>query len=82
LCSQIKRAADSVVFNIAEGSKGASKPEFKRYPGIALRSGIEVVSCLLIGRTRNYIAESDFQKFYSDYEVLCKKITALRNSIG
>ena len=31
LSSQIKRAADSVVLNIAEGSTGQSKPELKRF---------------------------------------------------
>ena len=31
LVSQIKRAADSVVLNIAEGCTGQSKPEFKRF---------------------------------------------------
>ena len=44
LCSQMKRAADSVVLNIAEGSTGQSTPEFKRFLGIALRSANKVVS--------------------------------------
>ena len=35
LASQIKKAADSVVLNIAEGSTGQTKPEFKRFLGIA-----------------------------------------------
>ncbi len=39
LYSQMKRAADSVVLNIAEGSTGQSKPECKRFLGMALRSG-------------------------------------------
>jgi four helix bundle protein len=46
--SQIKRAADSVVLNIAEGSTGQTKPEFKRFLDIALRSAVEVVACLFM----------------------------------
>ncbi len=81
LCSQMKRAADSVVLNIAEGSTGQSKAEFKRFLGIALRSAIEVVSCLFISQTRKYITDADFKKYYNDYEVLCKMITKLRDSM-
>lgn len=81
LCSQIKRAADSVVLNIAEGSTGQSKPEFKRFLGIALRSGIEVVACLYLALTRKYISETDYRTLYNEYEVLSKMITSLKNSI-
>jgi four helix bundle protein len=63
LCSQIKRAADSVVLNIAEGTTGQTIPEFKRFLGIALRSAIEVVSCLFIANTRKYVDEGEFKKY-------------------
>ena len=82
LSSQIKRAADSVVLNIAEGSTGQSIPEYKRFLRIALRSGIEVVACLFIANTRHYINLEVFQKHYSDYEILSKMITKLINSMG
>jgi four helix bundle protein len=81
LSSQIKRAADSVVLNIAEGSTGQTKPEFKRFLGIALRSAIEVVACLFLARTRKYISEDGFQNLYGEYEVLCKMITKFRDGI-
>ena len=81
LSSQIKRAADSVVLNIAEGSTGQSIPEYKRFLRIALRSAIEVVACLFIARNRNYIVEEIFQKYYNAYDVLCKMITKLINSM-
>lgn len=60
--SQIKRAADSSALNIAEGSQGQSKAEFNRFPGIALRSCIEVVACIFIARKRKIISEVDFKK--------------------
>ena len=81
LTSQIKRAADSVVLNIAEGSTGQSKAVFKVFLGYSLRSAIEVVSCLFIAKRRGYIAEQEFKILYNEYEVMVKKITALRNSI-
>lgn len=47
LTSQIKRAADAVSLNIAEGSTGQSNPEFVRFLNFAIRSNIEVVACLI-----------------------------------
>ncbi|MFN8307656.1 MAG: four helix bundle protein [Ferruginibacter sp.] len=81
LTLQVKRAADSVVLNIAEGSTGQSKPEFKRFLGIALRSAIEVVACLFISRARKYMQEDVFVTYYKEYELLCKMITKLRSSL-
>lgn len=81
LSSQIKRAADSVALNIAEGSTGQSKKEFSRFLGIALRSAIEVVGCLYLGKNRNIISTEDFEYFYSEYNELVKQIQALRKSL-
>ncbi|MBP8114932.1 MAG: four helix bundle protein [Chitinophagaceae bacterium] len=81
LASQIKRAADSVVLNIAEESTGQSIPEFKRFLNIALRSAIEVVACLFLAEKRNYVSNDVFKKHYESYEVICKMITKLRNSM-
>lgn len=50
LTQQIRRAADSVSLNIAEGSIGQSNPEFKKFPGYSVRSGIEVVGCIFLAR--------------------------------
>ena len=72
LSSQIKKAADSVSLNIAEGSTGQSKAEFRRFLGIALRSAIEVVACLYLALKRNYITMETYKKSYIDYELLVK----------
>lgn len=81
LTSQIKRAGDSVVLNIAEGSTGRSNAEFKRFLDIALGSAVEVVACLFLAITRKYIGEETFRKLYNDYDVLCRMITKLRDSL-
>jgi four helix bundle protein len=69
LTSQIKRAADFVSLNIAEGSTGQTNAEFNRFLGIALRSNIEVVGCIFIAQRRGIIIESDFNSIYK----LCEK---------
>jgi four helix bundle protein len=72
LTTQIKKAADSVVLNIAEGFTGQSKIEFKRFLNYSLRSAIEVVSCLFMAKKRNYIDDITFKKIYNDYEICAK----------
>lgn len=81
LTSQIKRAADSVSLNIAEGSTGQSNREFNRFLAIALRSNIEVVGCIYPGQRRGYIKESDFKKIYKACEELLVMINALRKTL-
>jgi len=43
LTSQIKRAADSIALNIAEGAIGQTKPEFSRFLSYSIRSTAEVI---------------------------------------
>lgn len=81
LGSQIKRAADSIALNIAEGSTGQSDAEQNRFLGYSLRSAIEVISCLYIGRKREIISEEDFNKTYDELTVLIKSIQAFRKAI-
>lgn len=81
LTSQIKRATDSITLNIAEGSTGQSNAEFKRFLNIAIRSAIEVVACLYIGKRRNIVENKIFNELYSELEIIVKMIYGLRNSL-
>ncbi len=81
LTSQIKRAADSVSLNIAEGSTGQSNPEFKRFLGYALRSNIEVVGCLHLAKKRKYIDEIGFSTLYKNCEEILVMINGLKKSL-
>lgn len=81
LTSQIKRASDSISLNIAEGSTGQTNPEFNRFLTIALRSAIEVVGCLHLGKRRNLISEDDFQIIYKNCEEIVVMINGLKKSL-
>lgn len=81
LSSQIKRAADSVSLNIAEGSTGQSNPEFYKFLGYSLRSNIEVVSCLYLAKRRNLILDENFKKLYQQCEEILAMLNGLRNSL-
>ena len=81
LSSQIKRAADSISLNIAEGSTGQTTPEFKRFLGYSLRSAIEVVGCLHLAKKRTLINDNAFEILYEKLTGLIKGIQALRNSL-
>ncbi len=69
LTPQIKRAADSVSLNIAEGSTGQTNPEFKRFLSYAIRSAIEVVGCLYRAKAREIVSEEDFMRIYNQCDV-------------
>jgi four helix bundle protein len=81
LAPQIQRAADSVALNIAEGSTGQSDAEFKRFLGFSVRSGIEVVACLMLARKRELIDQQQYDMYYISYSDLIKSIQHLRKSI-
>ena len=79
LTSQIKRAADSVALNIAEGSTGQSNAEFRQFLGYAIRSAIEVVTCLHLGKGRKIISQDDFNKYYLQIQEIIRMLQSLRN---
>lgn len=82
LTSQIKRAADSVALNIAEGSTGQSDAEQRKFLGYAQRSAIEVVSALYLAKMRNYLDDKTFEKYYAELDFLTMKIQAFKNSLN
>jgi four helix bundle protein len=81
LTSQVKRAADSIGLNIAEGSTGQSDAEYSKFIGYAIRSDIEVVACLHIATRREYLDRKAFDELYRKCEVILYMLYALRNKI-
>ncbi len=74
LSLQIRRAADSIGLNIAEGSTGQTNAEQKRFLIFANRSALEVVACLIKANMRNYISQEQFHELYTETEILVKMI--------
>ena len=81
LSHQIRKAADSINLNIAEGCTGQSNSEFSRFLGYSLRSCVEVISCLFLAKKKQYIDEERFSYFYQELEILVRMITRLRDSL-
>jgi four helix bundle protein len=61
---QIRRAAVSVMNNIAEGFDCESKVEFARFLGIARRSAVEVQSLLYAALDVEYVDQTEFDIHY------------------
>jgi len=64
LCHQIRKAADSVNLNIAEGCTGQTNPESARFLNYSMRSAIEAISCLFLAKKKKYIGDERFKYFY------------------
>jgi four helix bundle protein len=60
LRDQIRRAAGSVMHNIAEGFDAGSNPEFKRFSQYAQRSATEVLSQPYVALDQGYISQEQF----------------------
>lgn len=82
LGSQMRRAADSISLNIAEGSTGHSNGEQKRFLLFANRSLLEVVACLIKAKRRNYIDALTYQLLYVECEKLSKMLNAFSRALN
>jgi four helix bundle protein len=65
LTDQIRRAAGSVMHNIAEGFDAGSDAEFIRFLRYAQRSASEVQSQLYVAMDQGYITDDQFEQIYS-----------------
>jgi four helix bundle protein len=73
LVDQIRRAAVSILSNIAEGFERGSKTEFIQFLYIAKGSCGEVRAQLQIAQDQNYIRHNEYQRLYEQ----CKQISGM-----
>jgi len=81
LKDQIRRAAVSVMSNIAEGYDRGGRAEFHQFLVIAKGSCAEVRSQLYVAYDVNYLDSDNFQQLKQDTEELSRIITGLRESV-
>ena len=81
LTSQWRRAADSIVLNIAEGAGNSSKLEYARFLDIAIRSGFECLACLDIAIRSEYVNQLDYDKFSFKTNELIAMLDGLKKAI-
>ncbi|OGZ34275.1 MAG: hypothetical protein A2Y98_00210 [Candidatus Portnoybacteria bacterium RBG_19FT_COMBO_36_7] len=82
LISQLRRAATSILLNIAEGSDRKSDMEFKRFLRMSLTSLEEVISGLYISIDQKFISKIEFDKLYEKANELAAKLNALIKSLS
>ena len=81
LASQLRRAATSILLNLAEGSMKLSNAEFSRFILISVGSASEVVSILDICFDLRYISPSTHQSFVLKSESIIKRLYGFRKAI-
>ena len=81
LTNQIRRAANSISSNIAEGS-ARTDADFARFVGYASGSLYEVVTQAFIARRQGFLSEISFEKIYSDADEISRMLTGLRDSLS
>jgi four helix bundle protein len=81
LKDQIRRAAVSIMSNIAEGYDRGGRAEFHQFLVIAKGSCAEVRSQLYVAHDIQYLDPSRFERLKHDTQELSRIITGLKKSI-
>ena len=81
LQSQVERAANSIVLNIAEGSTSQSDAEQARFLAFAIRSLLETVACWDLILRRTYVSSSQLIPVREQGKTLFVKLQAFRRRL-
>jgi four helix bundle protein len=78
LLSQVWRALDSIILNIAEGSDRGTDKDFAHFLNLSHTSLNEVVSCLDVSLDNNYISKEEHEVYLKEAAILSDQLTAFR----
>ena len=81
LTSQARRAANSIVLNIAEGSGRGTKKDFAHFLDMAIGSTFETVACFFLAKKEGYISEPELEGIKREGELLSKRINSFKATL-
>jgi len=82
LMDQVRRAAISIMANIAEGSERGTTKEFVYFLGIALGSAAEVRSHLYLAFDLGYISQEQLDNLVKSLNSIMRQLKGLRRSLS
>ncbi len=82
LSAQIRRSAISIASNIAEGRNRSTRKDFRQFLFIALGSGAELETQIIIARELDYIEEEEFNSFMFSLTEVMKMINGLISKLN
>jgi len=81
LTSQFRRAADSVVLNIAEGAGNRSEKEFAKFLDYAIRSAHECIGCLDIALINEYMTQKVEAEMFTDIDEVIAMLIGFQRAL-
>lgn len=82
LAAQYRRAADSIVLNIAEGAGNNSRKEFSKFLGYSIRSGYECGGCADLSLTQDYISGKQYDEIVQETNEIVSMLIGLQRSLS
>ena len=81
LKSQLWRALDSIILNIAEGSDRGTDKDFAHFLNLSSASLNEVVACIDVAFDCGYINKNEQDRVINEAALLFNELTAFRNHV-
>jgi four helix bundle protein len=81
LSAQFKRAADSIILNIAEGAGNSSKREFSKFLDYSIRSCFECIGCADIAIANKFIDDKSYTSITGSANELIAMLYGLQKSL-
>lgn len=81
LTSQLCRAADSIILNIAEGTDRSTDKDFAHFLNDSHTSLNEVIACLDVASDNSYITQDELNNFVIKSASLADQLTAFRKNL-